>query len=215
MNAIPVFIALPAFYIILHFWVYRIYPETSPAFPKCLFFLDKTAAAVGCIGMIALAAGYVRSGQTDIRLLILYYMGTLMLAVTAVTDLREKRIPNKVLLIMTGVWALYIAVNFIVNVSAALQLTVMAVSGMVFNGIVFLIGYFITKKKLGGGDVKLAAVLGLFFTMEKSFGVLLYGLIICSIFSAILLISRKAKAGTQIPLAPFLFAGALIMLQIN
>lgn len=215
MNAIPVFIALPVFYIILHFWVYKIYPETSPGFPKCLLFLGKEAAAVGCIGMIALAAGYVRNGQTDIRLLILYYMGTLMLAVTAVTDMREKRIPNRVLIIMTGIWTAYIAVNFLVNTGAALQLAVMSAGGMIFNGIVFLAGYFITKKKLGGGDVKLAAVLGLFFTMEKSFGVLLYGLIFCSIFSAVLLITKKAKAGTQIPLAPFLFAGALIMLQIN
>ncbi|MGN0638480.1 MAG: prepilin peptidase [Huintestinicola sp.] len=215
MNTLFIIAAFLVYYILLHFWVYRIYKENSPKFPNCLLYNSKTVTATGCAGIAGMALSFAWGAQTDIRILMLYYLGILLLSVLTVTDLREKRIPNRVLLIMLGVWAAFILINMLVDFYAALQIAVMSLCGMVFNGIVFIIGYFLTKKKLGGGDVKLAAVLGLFFTIDKSFGTLLYGLILCSLFSAVLMICKKAKAGTQIPLCPFLFAGALIMLQIN
>lgn len=212
------FIVLAAFfiyYLLLHLWVYGIYKEASPKFPKCLFYNNKTVTAVGCTGIAGMALSFVWNVQLDIRITLLYYMGILMLSVLTVTDIAEKKIPNRVLLIMLGVWAVYIMINMAVSFYAAVRIAAMSLVGMAFNGIVFIAGYYITKKKLGGGDVKLAAVLGLFFTIEKTFGVLLYGLILCSIFSMTLLILKKAKADTQVPLCPFLFLGAIIMLQIH
>jgi len=215
MKTFIVILLFLAYYVLLHFWVFRIYKADSPSFPGCLLYNSRIVTAVGCTGIAAMALSLALSPQTDARLLLLYYLGMLMLSVLTVTDLKEKRIPNRVLLIMLGVWAVYILANMAADLSTALQLAAMGLGGMIFNGIVFIIGYFLTKKKLGGGDVKLAAVLGLFFTTEKSFGVLLYGLILCSLVSAVLLIAKKTKAGAQIPLCPFLFAGAVIMLQIN
>ena len=207
MKTFIVILLFLAYYVLLHFWVFRIYKDDSPSFPRCLLYNNMIVTAVGCTGIAAMALSLVLNSQTDVRLL--------LLSVLTVTDLKEKRIPNRVLLIMLGVWAVYILANMAVDLSIALRLAAMGFGGMIFNGIVFIIGYFLTKKKLGGGDVKLAAVLGLFFTTEKSFGVLLYGLILCSLVSAGLLIAKKTKAGAQIPLCPFLFAGAVIMLQIN
>lgn len=215
MKTFIVILLFLAYYVLLHFWVFRIYKDDSPSFPRCLLYNNMIVTAVGCTGIAAMALSLVLNSQTDVRLLLLYYLGMMLLSVLTVTDLKEKRIPNRVLLIMLGVWAVYILANMAVDLSIALQLAAMGFGGMIFNGIVFIIGYFLTKKKLGGGDVKLAAVLGLFFTTEKSFGVLLYGLILCSLVSAGLLIVKKTKAGAQIPLCPFLFAGAVIMLQIN
>lgn len=215
MKTFIVILLFLAYYVLLHFWVFRIYKDDSPSFPRCLLYNNMIVTAVGCTGIAAMALSLVLNSQTDVRLLLLYYLGMMLLSVLTVTDLKEKRIPNRVLLIMLGVWAVYILANMAVDLSTALQLAAMGFGGMIFNGIVFIIGYFLTKKKLGGGDVKLAAVLGLFFTTEKSFGVLLYGLILCSLVSAVLLIAKKTKAGAQIPLCPFLFAGAVIMLQIN
>lgn len=215
MKTFIVILLFLAYYVLLHFWVFRIYKDDSPSFPRCLLYNNIIVTAVGCTGIAAMALSLVLNSQTDVRLLLLYYLGMMLLSVLTVTDLKEKRIPNRVLLIMLGVWAVYILANMAVDLSTALQLAAMGFGGMIFNGIVFIIGYFLTKKKLGGGDVKLAAVLGLFFTTEKSFGVLLYGLILCSLVSAVLLIAKKTKAGAQIPLCPFLFAGAVIMLQIN
>lgn len=215
MKTFIIITAFLIYYFLLHLWVFSIYRESSPAFPQCLLFNNKTVTAVGCTGIAGMALSFAWGVQPDIRLMLLCYAGILMLSVLSVTDLKEKRIPNGVLLIMLGAWAVYILINMAVDINAALRIAVMSVSGMMFNGIVFVIGYYLTKKKLGGGDVKLAAVLGLFFTIERSFGVLLYGLILCSLFSGVMLILKKAKADTQIPLCPFLFAGALIMLQIN
>ena len=215
MKTFIVILLFLAYYVLLHFWVFRIYKDDSPSFPRCLLYNNMLVTAVGCTGIAAMALSIVLNSQTDVRLLLLYYLGMMLLSVLTVTDLKEKRIPNRVLLIMLGVWAVYILANMAVDLSIALRLAAMGFGGMIFNGIVFIIGYFLTKKKLGGGDVKLAAVLGLFFTTEKSFGVLLYGLILCSLVSAGLLIAKKTKAGAQIPLCPFLFAGAVIMLQIN
>lgn len=215
MKTFIVILLFFVYYLLLHFWIYRIYKDISPKFPACLLYNNRTVTAVGCTGIAAMALSLVLSPETDARLLLLYYLGMLLLSVLTVTDLKEKRIPNRVLIIMLGVWTVYILANMAFDFIMALQLAAMGLGGMIFNGAVFLIGYFITKKKLGGGDVKLAAILGLFFTTEKSFGVLLYGLILCSLVSAGLLIAKKTKAGAQIPLCPFLFAGAIIMLQIN
>lgn len=215
MKLVFVVILLFVYYILLHLWLYVIYKEDSPKFPSCLFYNNKLSAATGCVGIISMALGYSLNDQTDHRLLILYYFGMLMLSVLTVTDIKEKRIPNKVLLVMLGVWTVYIIINMIFDLSSALKLAAMSLSGLVFNGFVFVAGYYLTKKKLGGGDVKLAAVLGLFFTVERSFGILLYGLVLCCLFSVIMLITKKMRSDMQVPLCPFLYLGAIIMLMIN
>lgn len=203
------------YYLLFHLWVYSIYKEGSPPFPKCLLYNSKVTAIVGCAGVLAMAFGFELDPDTDIRLKLLYWAGMVMLSVLTVTDLREKRIPNMVLLIMLGVWAVYIVINMFIDFYSALQIAVMSLMGMISDGVVFIIGYYLTRKKLGGGDVKMAAVLGLFFTSEKSFGVLLYGLILCCITSLVLLIAKKIDKDAQIPLCPFILAGAAIMLQIH
>lgn len=215
MKIIAVAALMAVYYILVHYAVYRLYPSESPDLPKCLIINKKDVTIVSCTGIAAMTAGSIVCGETDFRLMLLYYFGMLMLSVLTITDLREKRIPNKILLIMLGLWIVISIIYLLIDVTAAVEIIVMNVSGMIFCGVVFLLGYFITKKKLGGGDVKLSAVLGLYFTIDKAFGVLLYGLILCSLFSMALLIFKKASSKEQIPLCPFLLAGASIMLLIN
>lgn len=215
MKMFTVAVLMAVYYILVHYAVYRIYQPDSPGFPKCLIINKKDVTIVCCVGIAAMAAGSIVCHEADYRLMLFYYFGMLMLSVLTITDLRDKKIPNKILLIMLGIWIIISIIYLIIDVTIAVQLIIMSVSGMVFCGVVFLLGYFITKKKLGGGDVKLSAVLGLYFTIDKAFGVLLYGLILCSLISLVLLISKKASAKEQIPLCPFLLMGASIMLLIN
>ena len=124
MKTFIVILLFLAYYVLLHFWVFRIYKADSPSFPRCLLYNNMIVTAVGCTGIAAMALSLVLNSQTDVRLLLLYYLGMMLLSVLTVTDLKEKRIPNRVLLIMLGVWAVYILANMAASSRACASMTV-------------------------------------------------------------------------------------------
>ncbi|HIY19146.1 MAG TPA: prepilin peptidase [Candidatus Blautia avistercoris] len=73
-----------------------------------------------------------------------------------------------------------------------------------------LIGLSIlTKGKIGMGDGLILLSLGNFMRIKEVFLVLGMGLLLCSFWSGILLVARKAGKNSRIPFVPFLFAGYL------
>lgn len=90
----------------------------------------------------------------------------------------------------------------------------------VIGGGLFLLVWFLGRLKykrdaLGGGDIKLAAAMGLLLGWRA----LLFAVLIVTVFgSIILLILKKAKNyedGKEYPFAPFLAAGAVIALLVG
>ncbi|MBU1319845.1 MAG: prepilin peptidase [candidate division Zixibacteria bacterium] len=77
-----------------------------------------------------------------------------------------------------------------------------------------LLGDFIFKKEsLGGGDVKLAAMLGAFLGWEKVLFVFIGSAVLGLIGAVILLaVSKNVRENHQIPFGPFLAAAAVIAL---
>lgn len=119
-------------------------------------------------------------------------------------DLEHKIIPDRfqVMLLLLGVASCF----FDENVFWGSQLVGGIAGFAVFYLISWLFEIFYHKEGLGGGDVKLAGVVGLLLGWER----LLLGLLIATIPAAIILsiLSRgKEGEGREFPFAPFLVLG--------
>jgi len=70
--------------------------------------------------------------------------------------------------------------------------------------------YAISRKGLGEGDVKFMAATGLFVTINKILGVMLYGSILAALTGGILILTKRIGRKDTMPLAPFLYIGIII-----
>ena len=78
----------------------------------------------------------------------------------------------------------------------------------------FLLAALLRPGELGGGDVKLAALIGLMFGFPHVLWALLLGIMAGGVF-AVGLLARRHSRKLQIPYAPFLCLGAIIALLYN
>jgi len=143
-----------------------------------------------------------------IRFVLVMVFGYLAL----VFDIKTKRIPNKLILAMLSAWVLTIAASlFIISFEMALQFLFDSLLGFVIGGGLFLLVYLISKKGLGGGDVKFMAVAGLYLGFADTIAVMLYGTVIAAVLGIALILAKKIKRKDSFPLAPFLFIGIMIV----
>ena len=132
--------------------------------------------------------------------------------VAAYLDFKTRKVPNKLVLIMLAVWAVLMAGYVIVDIEPAIKLLVQSLIGGAAAGGLFLAIYYVSRKGVGGGDIKLIAVMGLFMTMAKLMPMLFFSALSSALFSAVLLITKRATMKSAIPLVPFLYLGTLIII---
>ena len=126
----------------------------------------------------------------------------------AVTDFTGSVLPNKILLIWLACRVLLVTLSGVIDRSLAVP--AYSIAGALIIGVLFLIMYYISRRTLGGGDVKLSFVLGFSLTLTNVFNAVFYGLIVCALFAVAGLITKKLKRKDLLPLGPFLFIGTLI-----
>jgi leader peptidase (prepilin peptidase)/N-methyltransferase len=87
---------------------------------------------------------------------------------------------------------------------------------LIGGGSLLLLGYLslwiLKKEGMGGGDIKLMAVCGLYLGIQKTFFALLFTGYIAGIFLLILAVVKKLKKNKYIPFGPFLSGGIIITL---
>lgn len=132
------------------------------------------------------------------------------LLVVAGTDLSHKIIPN--VITFPG-----IAVGLI---SAATILPLGLVNGLigllVGGGILWLLAwaspYLFGKEGMGGGDIKLLAMIGAFLGWKPALMTIMVGSLLGSLVGITLIAARVIKREDYIPFGPFLVCGALVAL---
>lgn len=134
--------------------------------------------------------------------------------IAAVGDIKEKRIPNQLVGAMLGVWVLVMTPQLFLRTEYALVLIINGAIGFGLGGIVFLVVYFVSRKGLGGGDVKLIAVSGLYLGARGVMSTMLYGSVLAAIIGGILIATKRMGPRDSIPLAPFLYIGMLLTMFI-
>ena len=85
------------------------------------------------------------------------------LSVLTVIDCKRHEIPNSFLKKVVLIWSIIMIFNIILYGRNGLGLLFLSLAGALISGIIFLLCYIISKKRLGAGDVKLVFILGLFF----------------------------------------------------
>lgn len=155
------------------------------------------------------------SGQNG---MMIGFIGFAVCAVSAVTDLRSRTIYNFV------TYPAFILIAGLTIFSAFCPNSIVTAiswknSAFGFIGCVFVTGIPYALGQGGGGDVKLAAVLGLAFGFTGFIG-LLFGFIIASLCCLPVLIKQKffrksEKKSTEVPMAGFFSAGLLVAIFLG
>lgn len=129
----------------------------------------------------------------------------------ALGDLRERRIPNRLVGGMLCAWILILVPQLFYRTEYALWLLLNGGVGFLLAGVLFLTVYLVSRKGLGGGDVKFMAVSGLYLGADV-LPAMFYGSVLSAAAGLGLLLAKKIGRRDAIPLAPFLYAGILIVL---
>ena len=128
---------------------------------------------------------------------------TIFLLVFAVRDIQTRLVSNKLLLIAGAVtipWLCY-------TESILLGLLGGCVGFSFFAAL-----YFLSREKIGVGDVKLAGLIGLMTGFPLVLLALLLALLTSSVVIASLLALKRLKTTDSLPYAPFLCSGGIITL---
>lgn len=134
------------------------------------------------------------------------YVTSIFLLWIGLIDAKYFTIPNQLLLMWLGIQSIILTMTLVVG---HVDTLINATLGAVVMGIFFLITYYLSKKTLGGGDVKLAFIMGLSMGIHLILSAVFYGLIICAVFSIVALATKKLTKKDALPLAPFLFCGMI------
>ncbi len=125
-------------------------------------------------------------------------------------DFRMKKIPNLLLIILAGIRLVGLLLEIVIDGREWLFTLLAAVLGMLFGGIIILLCMFFSRGGIGAGDVKLYALIGLYFGIAGLINIMFYSIFTAAIAAAIMLLSRKAKMKSSLPMAPFVFIGLSI-----
>lgn len=164
-------------------------------------------SAICYIGVAVLGLIFRESKDLSVLSLAQYVLLWDLMFLVASVDFKIKKIPNLLILVMLAVRALGIIGEIICYPSFWLTFVLSSVVGMLVGGLFVLICYFISRGGIGVGDLKMFATIGFFFGLSGVMEIMMYSLFLACIVSIFLLISRKAKFKSSVPMAPFVFIG--------
>ena len=130
--------------------------------------------------------------------------------ITAMQDLKTKRIPNGLVLAMFAAWMIVMLPKLFIDTRVAVILLKNSALGFLIGGGMFLLVYVISRKGLGGGDVKFMAASGLYLGIGGVFTTMFYGTSLAALVGIVLILLKRIGRKDSIPLAPFLYIGILI-----
>ncbi len=133
-------------------------------------------------------------------------------SVSAVRDLLDRRVPNKWPLAMLLAWVVVMIPQLFFNTEAAITRLLGGVLGFALCGVLLLLVYLISRRGLGGADVKFMAAAGLYLGWSYSLAVLLIGSVLAALVCGVLILLKKLGSRDSVPLIPFLFVGILFSL---
>lgn len=143
----------------------------------------------------------------------LYWLVALVAIVPiAWKDYKEHIIPNQYLIWVLRIGIPIFFVHLFVNNEYFIAISVNKILGAFVGGGIFLLAMLISPKGVGAGDMKMYGVIGFLLGSKAIFNVLLYALIIGSVCSIVLLLSKKKKRNDELPLAPYTFIGLVLAL---
>ena len=138
-----------------------------------------------------------------------------VLLYVAFLDQRTMTIPNRVVLLTLGVRVIFLIIECFMNPGNAVSLLIKMLVGMAVLLITFFAVYFFSRGGIGGGDVKLVAVIGFYMGLRAGYMAMVVSLLIAMVFSLIGLARKKLTMKDKIAFGPFLAIGTIITLLLG
>lgn len=135
--------------------------------------------------------------------------------VLARIDQQKTIVPNKLLIAMLAVRAVLLVIEIASYPEYWKELLISSGGGLAAGLILFLIAYVLSRKSIGMGDVKLAAVLGWYLGISLIWWDLAVGLCCAGLYCVIQLLRKKLTMKDSIPLVPFLAIGTIVVLLLG
>ncbi|HZJ57329.1 MAG TPA: prepilin peptidase [Clostridia bacterium] len=137
-----------------------------------------------------------------------FFLGVLI--IITFIDIEYQIIPNSLILLGLIFGILFGAINITTGIVDALLGLVIGFGSLLV--IAILAKVFIGKEGMGGGDIKLLGVIGLFLGWKLTLLTLILSIYIGGVFSILLLLLKIKKRGEYIPFGPFISLAGLIAL---
>jgi leader peptidase (prepilin peptidase) / N-methyltransferase len=129
-----------------------------------------------------------------------------------VYDSRWKLLPNRLIYPLDAVAVAIAAINVVTANRPAIALLNVMLAVLVGGGVFYILFQFSAGKWIGGGDVRLGALLGLVAgTPARSFLFIFLAALGGSLLTAPLLSTGRLKRTSVIPFGPFLITGLIIV----
>jgi Flp pilus assembly protein protease CpaA len=135
--------------------------------------------------------------------------------IVSIIDIKTREIPNKIIIAMLVTWVILMTITFFTDTATSITMLKDSALGLGLGGGLFLLVYIISKKGLGGGDVKFMAVSGLYLGFSLVIPVIFYSSVRAVLFTLTLIIMKKIKRKDAIPLAPFICFGISLTILLN
>jgi len=158
---------------------------------------------VESITAAVLVAAYAAFGPSA-EFLIACVLLPALVAMTAI-DLQHQMIPDAITL--PG-----IPVGLLINVATGRTSWVDSVIGIFVGGGLFLVIILVSRGGMGGGDLKLGAMLGAFLGWKALLVALFVAIVLGGVIGAVLLATGRRGRKDPIPFGPFLAAGGAMAL---
>ena len=130
--------------------------------------------------------------------------------IAMIFDINTKRIPNMLVIIMITGWLMLMLPMLFIDTENGIKLLLDSLYGLMMGGGLFMLVYLLSRKGLGGGDVKFMAAAGLYLGFAETIPAILYGTILAAVVGLALILLKKINRKDAMPLAPFLFIGIMI-----
>jgi len=174
----------------------------------------KIKSALYCAGLIVCVVAWmlVRGEALSVFHMLNFIALIVLSYIAMVFDINTRKIPNMLVLIMMLVWLFLLVPMLFIDPGMGIKLLIDSLAGLLLAGGMFLFVYLISRKGLGGGDVKFMAAAGLYLGFVEVLPVMLYGTVLAAVVGVILILLKKIDRKGKLPLAPFLFVGIMITL---
>ncbi len=144
-----------------------------------------------------------------------YILLTVFLILLGFIDSKKTIIPNKILVTMVVFRGIVLLGEITVVPSWRTEMVKSAFGGMAIGFFIFLMAWFLSRRSIGLGDVKLAAVIGWYLGGSLIWFALVFCLTLAAVFSVIQLLRKKLTMKDSIPLAPFFSGGTILILILG
>ncbi|MDH5667020.1 MAG: A24 family peptidase, partial [Nitrospira sp.] len=132
------------------------------------------------------------------------------LLVVAGTDLSHKIIPN--VITFPGIVLGLLSAATILPMGLMNGVIGLLVGGGILWFLAWISPYLFGKEGMGGGDIKLLAMIGAFLGWKPALMTILVGSLLGSVVGVTLIVAQVIKREDYIPFGPFLVCGAVVSL---